>query len=286
MAEYWWRSWHGAPMDHKWPVIAARAGVVAGVVSAIAWELLDYASQQPERGSIVGFDVETYAFYSGFSETQINAVIQAMTDKQVIVDGKFANWDKRQPKSEKEIQRVTEWRKSKKKSEEKEEVLRSVTESYTDTDTDTDTELINASNDASEQPDESQGGDEMQYRDPVWDLLHGETPEDPQDHGPDVEWATEETRELAGVFLTSSRLPVPMKKTEKSFWIKSLQEMTRQGVTGELLKAAVDKMRGDGLTIKGPNSVQAVALDIKAKRVTAAGNGGRTSSGRLLPEGV
>jgi len=282
MAEYWWRSWHGAPMDHKWPVIAARAGVVAGVVSAIAWELLDYASQQPERGSIIGFDVETYAFYSGFSEKDINAVIQAMTDKQVIVDGKFSSWDKRQPKSEKEIQRVTEWRKSKRKQAEPEEVLQDVTESYTDTDTDT--ELNNASNDAQKQPIE--GGDEMQYRDPVWDLLHGQEPEQQKDHGPDVEWATEETRELAGVFLTSSCLPVPMRKTEISFWIKSLQEMTRQGVTGDLLKAAVDKMRVDGLTIKGPNSVQAVALDIKAKQIAATGNGGRTSSGRLLPEGV
>jgi len=32
--------------------------------------------------------------------------------------------------------------------------------------------------------------------------------------------------------------------------------------------------------------VQAVALDIKAKQMAATGNGGRTSSGRRLPEGV
>lgn len=96
----WWRSWHGAPTDHKWPVIAARSGVKVGIVSAIAWALMDYASQQPDRGSVVGFDTEEYAVYSGFEEVEITAVIQAMTDKEIIVNGRLANWDKRQPKRE------------------------------------------------------------------------------------------------------------------------------------------------------------------------------------------
>lgn len=90
----WWRSWHGAPTDHKWPVIAARSGVKVGIVSAIAWALLDYASQQEDRGSVVGFDPEEYAVYSGFSEDEIRAVIQAMTDKGIIVDGRLTNWEK------------------------------------------------------------------------------------------------------------------------------------------------------------------------------------------------
>jgi hypothetical protein len=96
----WWRSWHGAPTDHKWSVIASRSGVKVGIVSAIAWALLDYASQQKERGSVDGFDVETYSVYSGFSEQEINAVITAMHDKGVIVSGFFAKWEERQPKRE------------------------------------------------------------------------------------------------------------------------------------------------------------------------------------------
>jgi len=130
----WWRSWHGAPMDSKWPVVAARSGVKVGVVSAIVWALLDYASQHEERGTITGFDTEVYAVYSGFSEDEINAVIQAMTAKEIIVDGKFANWGKRQPKREDDSRdRVTKHRAMK----------RSVTQSNapdTDTDTDTDTD--------------------------------------------------------------------------------------------------------------------------------------------------
>lgn len=96
----WWRSWHDAPMDHKWAVIAARSGVKTGIVSAIAWALMDYASQQVERGTVEGFDTEMYAIYSGFDEVEIAAVIQAMTDKGIIDDGKLVNWKKRQPERE------------------------------------------------------------------------------------------------------------------------------------------------------------------------------------------
>lgn len=96
----WWRSWHGAPTDHKWAVIANRAGVKVGIVSAVAWALLDYASQNDPRGSIEGFDTETYAVYSGFDEREIIAVIQAMTDKGVITNGRLTAWEKRQPQRE------------------------------------------------------------------------------------------------------------------------------------------------------------------------------------------
>lgn len=97
----WWRSWHNAPTDHKWAVIASRANVKTGIVSAIAWALFDYASQHVDRGSIKDFDVETYAVYSGFDDQEINAVIKAMCDKGIITnDSKLSNWDKRQPKRE------------------------------------------------------------------------------------------------------------------------------------------------------------------------------------------
>jgi hypothetical protein len=130
--EYWWRSWHGAPMDHKWAVIAARSGAKVGVVSAIAWALMDYASQNEDRGSVLGFDVELYAVYSGFSEDEIEAVLRAMNDKHFIEEGRLVNWEKRQPQREDNSrERVTRCREKK----------RSVTQcNASDTDTDTDTE--------------------------------------------------------------------------------------------------------------------------------------------------
>jgi DnaD/phage-associated family protein len=102
-------------MDNKWPVIAARAGVKPGTVSAIAWALMDYASQHEPRGTVSEFDTEVYAVYSGFPQAEIDAVIQAMNDKGVIVKGMLANWAKRQPKREDETstQRVRDWREMK-----------------------------------------------------------------------------------------------------------------------------------------------------------------------------
>ena len=111
MAFLWWRSWHGAPIDPKWSVIAARSGVKVGIVSAVAWALMDYASQHKDRGSVVGFDTETYAVYSGFDEAEIVAVIKAMTDRGIITDGHLTNWKKRQPlREDNSTARVTKYR--------------------------------------------------------------------------------------------------------------------------------------------------------------------------------
>lgn len=97
----WFRSWHGAPTDPKWLLIARKANVAPGMVSAVAWALFDYASQHADRGSIAGFDAETYAVYSGWSETDIENVLQALRAKGLITpDDRLANWEKRQPKRE------------------------------------------------------------------------------------------------------------------------------------------------------------------------------------------
>ena len=109
----WFRSWHGAPTDTKWLLIARRAGVAPGIVSAVAWALLDYASQHVDRGCVDGFDVETYAAFSGFEEADIQAVIHAMTAKQMIVSGRLASWEKRQPEREdNSTERVRRYRES------------------------------------------------------------------------------------------------------------------------------------------------------------------------------
>jgi hypothetical protein len=141
----WFRSWHGAPTDNKWLLIASRAKVKPGIVSAVAWALFDHASQAEDRGSVKEFDTETYAVFSGFGENEVQAVIAAMCAKGVIDgDGRLSAWDKRQPKREDDsAERVREWRK--RKSVTSEDVTqcnaekRNVTPAN-DTDTDTDTE--------------------------------------------------------------------------------------------------------------------------------------------------
>lgn len=142
----WFRSWHGAPTDNKWLVIGRRAGVVPGVVSAVVWALLDYASQAPKRGNVEGFDVETYAAFSGFEESQIEAVMRALFDKGVIgPDGGFHNWDKRQPKREdNSAERAKEWRERKRNENERTRTQPNATDQQIREDTDTEVSVASA----------------------------------------------------------------------------------------------------------------------------------------------
>lgn len=100
MKEHWWRSWHGAPTDPKWLAIARRAGVAPGIVSAVAWALFDYASQNVTRGNACNFDVEAYSAFSGFDLLDIQKVVNAMGDYGLIQDGHLTAWERRQPKRE------------------------------------------------------------------------------------------------------------------------------------------------------------------------------------------
>lgn len=113
MSNDWFRSWHGAPTDNKWLLIGRLSHTPPGVVAAIAWALLDHASQQADRGDVSTFDIETYSVFSGFEEEKINSVIDTMKAKKIIIDGRLANWEKRQPKREdnKSTERVREYRK-------------------------------------------------------------------------------------------------------------------------------------------------------------------------------
>lgn len=97
---HWFRSHHGEPTETRWLLIARKANCAPGVVSALWWALLDHASQSRERGSVVSFDVESYAEWSGFGEEELTRILAAMREKGVIVDGKIAEWGEKQPKRE------------------------------------------------------------------------------------------------------------------------------------------------------------------------------------------
>lgn len=110
----WFRSWHGAPTDPKWLLIAKRAGVTPGMVSSVFWALLDYASQEVDRGNVSGFDAESYAAWAGYEERQVIDILIAMEGKGVIADGRLAAWEERQPAREDDSrERVRQFRKRK-----------------------------------------------------------------------------------------------------------------------------------------------------------------------------
>lgn len=96
----WFRSWHGAPTDPKWLGIARKAGVAPGIAVAVAWALMDRASQADNRGSIAGYDADGLSCFFGCEPEQVEAIVAAMGEKGIIRDGRLTNWEKRQPKRE------------------------------------------------------------------------------------------------------------------------------------------------------------------------------------------
>lgn len=93
----WLRWYHGACSDPKWPIVARRAGVSAGVVVSVWAALLEQASQADERGSLDGFDCETFDALYGYPDGTCQAVFDAMREKGLVRDGRIGSWARRQP---------------------------------------------------------------------------------------------------------------------------------------------------------------------------------------------
>jgi hypothetical protein len=79
-------SWHGAPCDPRWLVIARKAGTTPGIVSAIMWALLDCANHAEDRRSVKDFDTETYAAFGGLDEHTIECVLEEL-ERAGLIDG-------------------------------------------------------------------------------------------------------------------------------------------------------------------------------------------------------
>jgi hypothetical protein len=97
MANQWFRSWHGAPTDPKWLAIGRKCDLAPGMVFAIAWALMDRASQADQRGSFAGYDADEIAAFMGCDEQDVCNVIQVMADKGMVRDDAFTKWSDRQP---------------------------------------------------------------------------------------------------------------------------------------------------------------------------------------------
>lgn len=122
----WFRSHHGAPTDPKWIILARRANATernrtqinAGMVASVFWALMDYASQHRERGSVAGFDAEAIAGFYGYEQADVEAIIEAMNDKNIIENNRLSAWDRRQPKREDgSAERAKAWRDERKRTQ-------------------------------------------------------------------------------------------------------------------------------------------------------------------------
>jgi hypothetical protein len=99
MAESWVRLWSDMTTDPKWQTIARKSGKPRHLVIALFTHLMLEANDAEDRGSVEGVVVEDVASALDCSEEDVVAIMEAM-DGRVIMDGRLAGWERRQPKRE------------------------------------------------------------------------------------------------------------------------------------------------------------------------------------------
>ncbi|VXC59964.1 conserved hypothetical protein [Burkholderia sp. 8Y] len=102
----WFRWWHGTVTDPKFKWVARRSKqTVANVVSVWAC-LLECASTATHcnadatRGNVAAFDCNDIDVLLELNDGTVQQIYDAMVEKKLIVDGRLASWDGRQPKRE------------------------------------------------------------------------------------------------------------------------------------------------------------------------------------------
>ena len=114
----WLRWYTGSATDPKFAAVARRSGQNVAAVLAVWAMLLERACEADTRGDVEGFDCEGADVVLGLSDGAACAVVDALKAKGLIVQGRLANWEKRQPKREDDsAERVREYRARKREAQ-------------------------------------------------------------------------------------------------------------------------------------------------------------------------
>lgn len=98
----WFRWHHGSVSDPKFQLVAKRSGASVGEVIAVWAVLLEAASQAEVRGVFGSIDFEAIDCAMGFVDGRTLAIYNEMEARNLIGEGRFGAWDKRQPKRERD----------------------------------------------------------------------------------------------------------------------------------------------------------------------------------------
>ncbi|QGZ66300.1 conserved phage C-terminal domain-containing protein [Paraburkholderia acidisoli] len=102
----WLRWWHGTVNDPKFGWVARKSGQTVASVIAVWAALLECASNATQcnadatRGNVASFDCNDYDVAFGLDDGSVRKIFDAMVEKNLIVDGRLARWEDRQPKRE------------------------------------------------------------------------------------------------------------------------------------------------------------------------------------------
>ena len=92
----WFKVYHGITTDPKWRKLARKTGLPEGIIISVWIAVLEYASQQEERGSVQNFSCEDYDCCLGYEDGTCEKVFSVLSQRGLIIDNFVVNWDKRQ----------------------------------------------------------------------------------------------------------------------------------------------------------------------------------------------
>lgn len=115
----WVRLWHDMPTDPKWRVIARKSGQRIGdVIAVFNFVMVNASANASERGRTHNLFAEDIGAALDLSETDVQAILDAMKGKVICSDGKLLGWEKRQPKREdNSAARAKAWREERKRTQ-------------------------------------------------------------------------------------------------------------------------------------------------------------------------
>jgi len=96
----WFRWHHGSVNDPKFGLVAKKAGARVGDVISVWALVLEQASATTDRGTHGAIDCDATDFLLGADEGTTARILDAMTGRGLISDGRVVRWDERQPKRE------------------------------------------------------------------------------------------------------------------------------------------------------------------------------------------
>lgn len=304
----WFRAYPEAAFDTKFEVASIQTGLSWLEIFGIWWKILCLAGNSPKRGYLYVTGMKRYsntevASILRLSNDLTEKIIATFIDLELLeLDEEGAyhikNWEKRQFESDSSTERVRNSRKKAKNDDSNgDETLHGRYSNAGVTPPDNrlqNTELNIAPDGASEvqEPNttiEGQSAAEKEDKTEqppappatAYEMMFGDGREvvNPRalnavriasqaaNTAPDLEWCPPDVKDLAAVFVVRVRPPVT---GEHKKWIKGLQSLREAGLNTIDIQRAIEKMRGDNLTIGWPGSLQTVALDLKTTPMSFA----------------
>jgi len=96
----WFRWWHGSVTDQKFGAVCIRAKCSLPEAIAVWATLLEHASQAGDRGDVSDCPAEEIAWNLRMQPETVVSILGAMEDRGLLIEGRVAGWERRQPMRE------------------------------------------------------------------------------------------------------------------------------------------------------------------------------------------